>query len=166
MIGLGLHISKLAFHGSGEGAPTNLYNGLNAADPTNEVNGVANTNGQGNFTVTSETTPTPQNGSYYVNFKRDLASGNATGTLLFSGLALVETSISFYYNIASGTTWQIRLISAQWGSSQTFALSGSGWIHLPITATPTNTGPTIEVRNLSGGSPGEELGIDNIVVTQ
>ncbi|EAR14667.1 hypothetical protein [Robiginitalea biformata] len=164
--------SKMLLASLQQGAPTAIFDGQNAADPVNEVNGTANTgNAGGDVTVTSETSPTPTNGTYYLLFNKNTASGlgteNASITLV-GVLTGDDITVSIDYNEIVGNAFTIALPSGLgWDVTDNFNTSSGGWItDTSLRATATVDNPELRVALLSAANLNDQIGIDNIVLTK
>ena len=152
---------------------TNAFDGLNAADPENEVNGVVNTDvTNGHFTVASiSASPTPQNGSYALEFTH--ANGvntNASGYIDIKGTSTGQNvAVSLWVNEQVGTNFRIYLDSFNgWTSTQeinpthTAGTWGQYTFNAQVTTSDT---PRIRVNGTDSSDTGDKIVIDNIEVT-
>ena len=151
---------------------TAIFDGQNAADPVNEVNGTANTgNAGGDVTVTSETSPTPTNGTYYLLFNKNTASGSGTenASITLVGVQNGDNiTVSIDYNEITGSSFSIALPSGLgWDITDNFNTAGGGWqTDTSLTATATQDDPELRVALLSAANLNDQIGIDNIVLTK
>ena len=144
-----------------------IYDGPNAADPVNEVNGTANFSVVSNHTLSVEST-TVQHGSYAVKITRTVAGGAAyvVDATMIGVLDTQNVTITLQADENVGTAWQMRTTTAKGWSGQTpVTFSGTGYDEYQITQTATQNDPVIEFRSLSGASDNDVLLIDNIVIT-
>ena len=146
-----------------------VFDGQNAADPTNEVNGVANTNDNtGETTITSSAT-TPQDGSYCLRFQNN-GGGSKDGNITLVGVSNGDdVTITFYLKQVTGLAWTTKLLSGDWDTTYTQnpddGESGN-WEQLTFaSATAQTDDPDLVIRTTSGGSDLDLADVDNIVIT-
>lgn len=151
---------------------TVVYNGQNAADPNNEVNGTANITVIGTeLTLSSVTTsPTPQNGSYSLKFTQNAGTNTtARGNITLVGINNGDNvTVSLYCQETVGANWQILLRTSDgWTTNETINLSDGGtWTQYTFSAnTATQDDPSIRIQGTSSSDTGDECGVDNIVIT-
>jgi len=139
----------------------------NAADPINEVNGIANTDDNGGVMII--TSQAPQNGSYYLRFEHN----NGTDTLTDSYFTLVgvpsgvTVTVTFYVYEIVGLSWSCRLDSGHgWTASVSDSITGSGgaWVLVTLIGTTNSADPEVNIRGTSTSDAGMRLGVDNVTV--
>jgi hypothetical protein len=146
-----------------------IYNGLNAADPVNEVDGIAGTNNAaGDVTITSSATPTPTNGTRVLLYNKNTASGfqENAGVVLTGVLSGQNVTVTFDYNEVTGNAFSVTLPAALgWATSPAFNTAAGGWQVGTLTATATVDNPEMRIVMISTANLNDKLAIDNIVIT-
>lgn len=160
---------------------TAIYQGGNAADPNNEINGTANTQVINDVIITSESSLTPSNGTHYLVFEKTTAASSGTAEArinLDSSNLLPNTSYTITLNAEeiSGTAtpnnWAVALRNDQgWTADIVSSPANLSNARELITLTGTTDsdlsgGIDIRVLGLNTTEINGELLIDNIVITQ
>ncbi|NYJ27529.1 hypothetical protein [Allomuricauda sp. ARW1Y1] len=173
-------INDSTYYGYGNGrlhieVASAIYQGANAADPVNEVNG---TNGvtinATNHVVTSASTVTPQNGTYYLRFVQN--AGDNTLSKSFIELTGVQAgqnvTVSFWVYEAQGTFWEGKLRTnledgvSDWSPEVSVNFDSQGtWTQYTLTSTASVNNPRLRISTTSLGDLNDEILIDNITVT-
>lgn len=155
-----------------QAAPTAVYDGQNAADPVNEVNGTANTNGGSETTITSSAS-NPQNGSYSLRIEKTGGGDNDTSiaTIQLVGVSNGDTVVVEVYadeGSTQGTNWFVQLASFDgWTSSESFNVTSTAGYNLYTFAAnqATTDSPNLRIATTTSGDEGDIIDIDNIVIT-
>jgi hypothetical protein len=151
--------------------PPAIYNGQNAADPVNEVNGINGiTSRATDFLITSSNAISPQNGTRYVRLVQNLGNNlEARSYLQLIGVNSgddVSVSIWFYEEV--GTNWAFNTRTAlgwQTLASQNITAVGN-WVQHTIGGIATINNPQIEIQGTAGASDlNDILNYDNVVIT-
>lgn len=165
----GLLVSRM------QAGPTNLYTLANAANPDNEVDATTGASGVTNWTVTSVSSPTAQNGTYALLWTHSGPDNTSyIGLITLSGLTIGNTyKIGLWANkLHSATTYgynEVYVYTDDWDSIHVFVSTGpetvsDTWSYYEITAVPNKTNPTIRVSSSSNADAGNEVMIDNISI--
>ncbi|EAR15446.1 hypothetical protein [Robiginitalea biformata] len=156
---------KLAAMQQGAG-PGVIYDGQNAADPVNEVNGVANTQDSANATWSSDTGTGVTNGTYCLVVTHGTTGTGSTSRIQTQNIEIGdEIQVVMDVNKRSGTNVTIVLATADgWDVQDTGTVNSENGVTRTATATASN--PDIRVVYGSGASTGSSHGIDNIVLTK
>ena len=152
----------------------NLFDGANAADPENEVNGTSNTGNSSNATtISSVTTGSPTNGTYALEIVH--ANGtNAIGTRYLNIMSTFAPN-SFYHIkfdakvTSGGEVWTIRYDTNEgWASDETQAFNTVGdWITVESLKKTSATAPGLwrfRIQTDATADAGNTVLIDNVRV--
>jgi hypothetical protein len=154
---------------------TAVYQGANAADPVNEVNGINGiTVNATDHLVTSASTVTPQNGTYYLRFVQNVGDNSLSKSFIeLTGVqAGQNVTVSFWVYEAQGTFWEGKLRTnledgvSDWSPEVSVNFDSQGiWTEYTLTSTASVNNPRLRISTTSLGDLNDEILIDNITVT-
>lgn len=145
-----------------------VFDGQNAADPVNEVNGTANTDGNGEMTITSQSSPTAQNGTYFLRLENDTNGSNDAYITLVGVTNGQAITVDYYVAQLNGQSWTTLLPASDFSvSDQQNPNDGvaPNWEALQMTGTASTDNPRLNIRTTGSGLDGHQIGVDNIVIT-
>lgn len=148
--------------------PIVIYDGQNAADPVNEVNGVANTVNAANGTWSSQTTDGVTDGTYALKFTFGTTGTAATGRIQTQNILNGDQiQIQFDAQKVTGTNVFPALATADgWDVADQVTVSATSPTQYTLTATATADNPDIRWVYGSGATTGSASTVDNIVITK
>ena len=148
-----------------------IYDGQNAGDPANEVNGIANTTDSHLGIATwSSVTTLPHDGSYTLYLTHGSADNTqVSGLVEMTGVLDGQTvTLKIYVKEVVGATWRVHLSAADgWTATSTeFNLVGGGaWQSFDVTGTSNQDNPLVEFYTTTSGDQNDILAVDNVVIT-
>ncbi|WP_036384873.1 hypothetical protein [Muricauda sp. MAR_2010_75] len=148
-----------------------VYLGANAADPNNEVDGIANTDDNGGDVTFTSVATDPYDGTRVLRIVTNIA-GSVDGGIPLVGVENGDAiqSISFRAKQVVGLSWTTRLLSGDWNTTYQRnvddGLAGT-WeqiVYNDVGMVAQVDSPKLTIRTTSGGSINDEFHIDEIIV--